>query len=343
MQTAMNAWPVGRVKLPLGRVADAGRDTHGMRNRAGGNSLRGHHWRRRGFGRGFTLIEVLVVVAIIALLVAILLPSLARAREQVRGTVCKTNMKELMNAQMLYVADYKKLPATQSVFYLNGWWPIERAQNLSKTNWVWDGATGDSQSTTYGSAPDNHHDAEFIADVPKRGTLFKYSRSEEIYLCPSDHEGMPEDTPLGGGGNGRNSYSMTAHIGYKRPEDLTGRVPVPSSGTRQYRRWNPSEMFCFVEEHPMYFKSRNLEGNFNVSDKIVARHSIVSGGEMEGAKIAKGRTNIAYLDGHVESPVMKVDTDGFTLFSRLGWPREDTTVGSAFYREFIAPIESDPF
>ena len=44
--------------------------------------------------RAFTLIEVLVVVAIIALLVAILLPSLQKAREASRATVCATNMRQ---------------------------------------------------------------------------------------------------------------------------------------------------------------------------------------------------------------------------------------------------------
>ena len=56
---------------------------------------------------GFTLIEVLVVVAIIALLVAILLPSLAKAREQARRTVCQSNLGQLQRGVVFYLSDYK--------------------------------------------------------------------------------------------------------------------------------------------------------------------------------------------------------------------------------------------
>lgn len=52
---------------------------------------------------GFTLIELLVVVAIIALLVSILLPSLQRAREQAKMTLCLSNLKSLGTAASAYL------------------------------------------------------------------------------------------------------------------------------------------------------------------------------------------------------------------------------------------------
>jgi prepilin-type processing-associated H-X9-DG protein len=56
-------------------------------------------------GGAFTLVELLVVVGIIALLVTILMPSLGRARELARRTVCKTNLHGLGRAWRIYFAD----------------------------------------------------------------------------------------------------------------------------------------------------------------------------------------------------------------------------------------------
>ncbi len=60
---------------------------------------------------GFTLIELLVVVAIIAVLVSILLPSLARAREMARRTLCSANLRQISMGLIGYAEDS------------NGWFP----------------------------------------------------------------------------------------------------------------------------------------------------------------------------------------------------------------------------
>ena len=59
--------------------------------------------------RGFTLIELLVVIAIIAILAAILFPVFAQARETARGSVCRSNMKQIGSAMMMYAQDYDEI------------------------------------------------------------------------------------------------------------------------------------------------------------------------------------------------------------------------------------------
>ncbi len=81
------------------------------------------HTRRNAF----TLIELLVVIAIISLLISIMTPSLSKARQQAKSTVCLATLHEMMKGLVAYGNDYHfALPpasyaSTPSGVNMHGW------------------------------------------------------------------------------------------------------------------------------------------------------------------------------------------------------------------------------
>ena len=83
-----------------------------MKGRAMINSKEG---LRKHEVRGFTLIELLVVIAIIAVLLAVLMPAMRKVKEIARENVCKSNLKNVGLAILMYLDDNERtLPPRQS-------------------------------------------------------------------------------------------------------------------------------------------------------------------------------------------------------------------------------------
>ncbi len=100
---------------------------------------------------GFTLIELLVVISIISLLMSIMMPSLQKAKELARITVCKTRFKQFFLGFNMYTLDN---------------------DNYTIPSFAW--SCGVEKQVD----PDEY--------TPVRKIIDNYMGSEKMWTCPSD-------------------------------------------------------------------------------------------------------------------------------------------------------------
>jgi len=131
--------------------------------------------------KAFTLIELLVVVAIIALLISILLPSLSRARAQARTTICLSRIAQLGKAFLMYADDYEDAFPFTSTMHEN----VSQGPNAIET-WLGDWQQFEDPQLAINTVAKNPEEdwAGYADVVVKGGTLFSYTRFENLYLCP---------------------------------------------------------------------------------------------------------------------------------------------------------------
>jgi len=226
---------------------------------------------------GFTLVELLVVIAIFALLIAILLPALSLAKEKAREVYCLNNLKQLQTCAKLYSLDYDgSLPPNQNVYDISTLEPVPG----SDPNMTWcDGLAPYDQTT----------------EKIKRGVLFRYNTSTNIYQCPSDRAWVR--TPEGKSLSIRRtrSYNMSLSInGVPYKDRIAFRTPSFSKES-EINGPSPSELLFFVGVHE--------DGIFDSHFGIPPRGWRLPNGpqwwDLPAGRHSHGG-NFSFADGHVE-------------------------------------------
>ncbi len=78
--------------------------------------------KNRFLSYGFTLIELLIATVIIGILIAISVPTYLRTAEQAMGTKAMENLKNILTAQMIHMAELEAFTADRAL--LNTYSPI---------------------------------------------------------------------------------------------------------------------------------------------------------------------------------------------------------------------------
>jgi prepilin-type N-terminal cleavage/methylation domain-containing protein len=251
------------------------------------------HCRKR---LGFTLIELLVVIAIIAILAGMLLPALAKAKEKAHQTVCRSNLKQVSLAFLLYLPDNSEVfPGTAS----------KGAYQPMREDWIF-------WNVNRGSDP-------FFLN-PKNSAIGPYigQFTTNLFRCPSDKDVIDRQLSYEKNPKSGNvylySYSLlswvtTVNRGMSSIY-ATGQPPLhfKSDAVR-----NPVNKLMLIEENSDAIHNSTVidDGRWVPEDNVLSgRHGLSRHQRYTTAVFdAKGRGTVALADGHVDTVAPAVGKD----------------------------------
>ena len=229
-----------------------------------------HPARMRG-RTGFTLVEVLIVLALITLLAALLYPAISRVRDEARCTACASNLRQMAAAALVYANEH------------GGQFPWAYRRVAGYRSWSWDfriAASGEVQP----------------------GLLWEGVSSggaNRVLQCPAYLNGA-SNAP----GDPYTGYNYnTSYIGKAEGDSGSRKTPARLSQLKEPGR-------------TALFGDGQYEGGANKYMRAPVREKAFDGSG-KSTRLAgtqgfrhRGKTNVAFCDGHVESLRKPYTADG---------------------------------
>ena len=268
-------------------------------------------WRLGGKSSGFSLVEVMVVASTVSVIMAVTMPAMNTARSRARAIVCRSNLRQLVLANIEYSNDHDGyyVPAADDFWVTIG--PLQGGYDR------WHGKR---------IGPDEPFD-------PMKGPLIRYLADGKIKECPARVEFIKNQSgeinfEQGCGGYGYNMMyigsklscsSMSLKQQYARTVQLTEikrpETTLMFADTAFCQDYNGNQYlieYSFAEQ-PFFVVNGtpDADGDYGYpSPSIHFRHY--------------GSANVGWADGHVEvKPMAKpVLRDGYTAEMakmNIGW------------------------
>lgn len=237
----------------------------------------------------FTLIEVLVVVAIIALLISILLPSLSKAREQSRRTLCLANLHQFGAGLVMYASENKQLfPKT----------------GYSFKYYMKEGGDPVNMGVLFGRRLAS-------GDIVQQKNAY-VGKDLNIAACPSSLLAAGKDVTIGGNNYGYKTFFKKEHTNtissymYAVPTNWSGNGPAKSKHPRYGKVIYPEDADNMTPEYLEFLQfKRDMKkiatwGRNNPAAMMSDNYIAYQGGAGLGYYTHKDGYNVLFSDSHAK-------------------------------------------
>jgi prepilin-type processing-associated H-X9-DG protein len=237
------------------------------------------------------LVEVLVVISTVSVVMAISMPALISARSYARGVVCRSNLKQIVLANIGYLND-------------NDGFCVPAAEDLWLTIGV--GISQGGYHRWHGV-----RDGNDMSFDPMKGPLVDYLGDGKVKECPARVE-FTKDQPgsinfeLGCGGYGYNMAYIGSRLSYPMGIGIVRRY-AETARMAEIRRPDVTLMFADT--------AFCQQGKYLIEYSFAEPPFVVTGGKIYKGYFAKpsihfrhrGLTNVAWADAHIEpKPMAKI-------------------------------------